>query len=99
MFKLLSLCAGLALAFPAVTYASASDSSRMSKGGDPDRRICHSIEQTSSRIPWRKVCKSAREWDEDSQKTRDDIEKAERYVNHPTFDPSPADRKPGCCSS
>lgn len=96
MIKLLIPCAGAALALPCAAQVAAPDSAGMSMARNPDRRICHRIDQTSSRIPSRTICKSARDWEEESQEQRDAIERAQRAVNPQPGKPM-APTRPGCC--
>jgi len=44
--------------------ATATDTSTSSEeGGDSERQICRRIEtNTGSRVPWRRVCMTEREW-------------------------------------
>jgi hypothetical protein len=46
--------------------------------GDPDRRICKKITYTGSRLGGEKVCKSARQWSEIRQESRDATERRQR---------------------
>jgi hypothetical protein len=99
MLKLSAFCLGLALALPSFAQVAPVSGERpTATKGDPDRKICQRIELTSSRIPWRTICKTAREWDYESGQQRQSFERAQRAVNQQPSKPM-APVRPGCCSS
>ena len=100
MLKIAAFCLGLVLALPSFAQAApiGGGAGAAAAKGDPDRKICHRIEQTSSRIPWRTVCKPAREWESESEQQRQAFEKAQRAVNQQPSKPT-SPMRPGCCSS
>jgi hypothetical protein len=55
---------------PPVQQASASTA----KPSDLDRIICHSAEQTGTRLPAKKECHSKREWEEQANLTRQSLD-------------------------
>ena len=49
--------------------------SAASNKGDPNRRICRAVVSTGSRLGKAKICKTAREWEEQSAEDRRALEK------------------------
>ncbi len=66
---------------PAV-YSAPTTGARTTGGsaqtGDPNRRICRKSAPTGTRIANGKVCKSAREWDEQRQAAKAELERHQR---------------------
>ena len=79
MLKSLSILCMIALAAPvgAQPPAPAQQTAAPSafKGRDPNRIICERVEQIGSRLAVRKVCMSAREWQEQEALNRQELEK------------------------
>ncbi len=83
LLVLAALCAGAALsaaadtpppppppAKPPVQQAAASTA----KPSDLDRIVCHSRDQTGTRLPAKKECHSKREWEEQATLTRQNLD-------------------------
>ena len=45
--------------------------------GDPNRRVCKSVTVTGSRLGKTKVCKTAREWADQTVQTRQNLERSQ----------------------
>lgn len=69
MLKTLSTMLLLASAAPAIAQG-ASASSADSKASNPNKIVCERYEETGSRLASRRVCKTVREWEEQSKKSR-----------------------------
>lgn len=74
MLRMLSTGFLLAGAAPALAQAADTSGSK----ADPNRIVCERYEETGSRLGSRRVCKTAREWEEQRSGQRADVEKAQR---------------------
>jgi hypothetical protein len=62
-----------------VTLESANPAPKQSS--DPDRIICERVERTGSRLAVEKVCLSARQWADQKDGHRADLEKVQGVMN------------------
>lgn len=69
MLKTFSSVLLLAGAAPALAQ-DASPSPEPAKASNPNKVVCERYEETGSRLGSRRVCKTVREWEEQSKKSR-----------------------------
>lgn len=55
--------------------------------GNPDRIICEKVERLGSRLAVDKVCMTAREWADQREGHREDLERVQQVVNQEPSDP------------
>ena len=69
MLKTFSSVLLLVGAAPALAQG-ASTSSEPSKASNPNKMVCERYEETGSRLGSKRVCKTVRQWEEQSKKSR-----------------------------
>lgn len=79
--KALVICALLLGAAPAL--AQTSGGAPAAKAKDPNRRICEVQDETGSRLRAKKICMTAREWDERRRLERQDLERGQQNSGTP----------------
>jgi invasion protein IalB len=50
---------------------------------DPNRIICEREEEIGSRLGGKKICKTAQEWEQARQQSRNDVDDLQRYTANP----------------
>ncbi|MCY7279497.1 MAG: hypothetical protein LH610_01115 [Sphingomonas bacterium] len=80
MSKLVVLAALLMIpAAPVAAQVTSIQSARPAgKVQDPNRKLCEKLDVTGSRLGFRKVCMTAKEWATQRQDHRNDIERAQK---------------------
>ena len=77
MYKRFSIIVALTIAAPAVAQNTAP-SPAQKPAKNPDRIVCESYEELGSRLATKKVCKTAREWEEERRQARSAAEDSQR---------------------
>jgi hypothetical protein len=83
--------AGLVMAAPAAAQTAPADPATSSAPAtqqvkDPNRIICERQEEIGSRLGGKKICKTAQEWQDSRQQTRDTVDDWQRQF---TTNPKP----------
>jgi hypothetical protein len=60
---------------PAQAGAERASNARQSTTGDPNRRVCRTQTATGSRLGGMKVCKTAREWEEQRVASKQELDR------------------------
>lgn len=60
------------------TQPEMAGNSRQSTTGDPERRICRSQVATGSRLGATKICKTARQWEEQRAAAKAELDRSQR---------------------
>ena len=71
----------LASSAPAFAQATSIESSNSAhKSSDPNRLVCEVAQTTGTRLGARKVCKTAAEWAQLKEETRQNVEKVQQQA-------------------
>jgi invasion protein IalB len=82
-----TIVAAFAVAAPAAAQTGPADPAAppaaTQKMKDPNRIVCEREEEIGSRLGGKKICKTAQEWEQSRQQSRNDVDDLQRYTANP----------------
>ena len=82
-----TIVTAVAIAAPAAAQTAAADPAAPAPASqklkDPNRIICEREEEIGTRLGGKRICKTAQEWEQSRQQSRNDVDELQRYTANP----------------